>query len=1573
MAIQTGVSTSQFPSIDDRAQGVSQLIESGRSRVLDFLTQISSKQRWEQQFVEQGSQNIPGFSTIETSYSHIKKPSRRRIYSQSPKSTILVKKRMFGSLRSNYDVRYMNEQDKVFIRAAKIIFKTKCDLIAYHKSLSTLNSAFDETGFLNIESFADGILDSFLNVTEQSFGLIQAYGPNVRDSLRLFANEPSPLGSPLAALHGFVDVLLTLLDLRDRDRRARASAYTKWVSDPLVPDNTGLGIGSGIIELNEIESYTTSTTLSGGSANLQIQDPYRLMFITETDIEQALRQAISEDQSPSANVALTSKDLLDSANDLDSQLNQSRRNRNLSEFEFNFDAQGSRFTMMVLATGETADIQHVADLVGPQSISSQELVQILAVFQYLGQYLSAQTREVNRFQVINERFNDVRQRLRNEFVGQLMLQQMDQIYIFANSETRDSSSGQIQSQNITDLYNNYLNFQQESLDASTIEMEHQEIAPNIPLAIYLALRDRSVFRSDGVQVWEGLIDSVSSEYQGSNGTYTVSVGCKDNLEFLQLSSLNVDPSIGQTKGMLYDPVSPFDLKTDAATGLVSTAPKLSTENIQRLKYLRFDDGLNNGDRATDKNIFQDKLVGGNVLSFQHLPGLIYQWKKGIIAETLDVNIQRPLDGRGNTLSDVVDIYGVTVNDTPFAALDAADVVSIMVTGQPYNYANFFKHSLDAGTFSVDTDGSGKSYFNYLFDFLGKQPGFKGNFVPAVPSPIDSAVAAEVFREKAKLEGFNNQLTAKERRLAELQSQQIGGTQEELQQLTASIQALQLEINNLTTDALGPPNPADGDTGRASFNSAGNSFYVNLNGRDLSDVKKTLKYRLKKKSEEVRFNQDQNYFVVSEQYDSDTDIQAFAQNLKGVPAELWRSQYESPSAICRKAADAIGFEFFADSQGNLQFRPPQYNKTPLSLLLKLVALKSTEGIGYAPDFLMSFFKTRVQLIVDQILRIDLQLLENLILLGTPIDLTNPSSGIQIPGGALLSLSIVKVGPLYSVDQNRLADMADQTKVFSFAGQQQLLNNTKSPSIENFPAELIRVRNQFHDLVGRGDLMRDPSSSVDLAAAQTEIERQTNDRAAQINKLNIITTMAQLASDRQLLLKSYTKLATSTTDFSLQDGSSRISDLPIPSSVKNQLAGLTDNAAIIPKFMEALVENDLSNEDGWRSGRRFIIEDDVIISCRTRVATPEFNFVEVLGNADLLKTSDGSLGPIPNKFWAGAVDYDSWRRFGLKTNSQQIFRADFTSSENQCAPYAVFKLQEQRAKINTAELTVMGNEFYQVGDVVYLSMNNMLYYVVSVNHSFEYGSGKFQTSLSLEYGRALGEYIPTSLDIIGKGVIAEARKAVGNIQAVRTQTPVSHAVQLNTFYVPAYNNLFFNGYPGSPSSIGVDDNETRRKQYEAQFYSDASNQTKAASIISVANAQINQSRQGQTRVEVRTYFVAGGEQEALLERRALEVGHWVANLLNGTVTAQSGQDQSILEKIVVKQIQPIDIASSGELSQSDQIFMRYPSGLAWAGENQFAMPDGVGLPLNAIDVVFVAEKGKFGDQSPEQLDDTNVVVG
>jgi hypothetical protein len=116
-------------------------------------------------------------------------------------------------------------------------------------------------------------------------------------------------------------------------------------------------------------------------------------------------------------------------------------------------------------------------------------------------------------------------------------------------------------------------------------------------------------------------------------------------------------------------------------------------------------------------------------------------------------------------------------------------------------------------------------------------------------------------------------------------------------------------------------------------------------------------------------------------------------------------------------------------------------------------------------------------------------------------------------------------------------------------------------------------------------------------------------------------------------------------------------------------------------------------------------------------------------------------------AVAIDYDSWKIYGFNSSAVDITVPFFTNPETQCAPYAVALLNEAKRKNVTLSAQIIGNEYQQPGEVVYLEQRNLLFYVTSVSHSYRSGSG-FTTSINGEFGHPPGEYIPNPIDIVGK---------------------------------------------------------------------------------------------------------------------------------------------------------------------------------------------------------------------------------
>src|SRR5689334_3901449 len=67
---------------------------------------------------------------VENGYIRDIRPRQLEILMQEPDMTVLIKKRMFSSLVENFKPELMDTKEKLFYRAAKKLFQTKCAAIA---------------------------------------------------------------------------------------------------------------------------------------------------------------------------------------------------------------------------------------------------------------------------------------------------------------------------------------------------------------------------------------------------------------------------------------------------------------------------------------------------------------------------------------------------------------------------------------------------------------------------------------------------------------------------------------------------------------------------------------------------------------------------------------------------------------------------------------------------------------------------------------------------------------------------------------------------------------------------------------------------------------------------------------------------------------------------------------------------------------------------------------------------------------------------------------------------------------------------------------------------------------------------------------------------------------------------------------------------------------------------------------------------------------------------------------------------------------------------------------------------
>jgi hypothetical protein len=209
------------------------------------------------------------------------------------------------------------------------------------------------------------------------------------------------------------------------------------------------------------------------------------------------------------------------------------------------------------------------------------------------------------------------------------------------------------------------------------------------------------------------------------------------------------------------------------------------------------------------------------------------------------------------------------------------------------------------------------------------------------------------------------------------------------------------------------------------------------------------------------------------------------------------------------------------------------------------------------------------------------------------------------------------------------------------------------------------------------------------------------------------------------------------------------------------------------------------------------------------------------------SGGSFNTFPNGgnplVTAQAIDYDLWRNYGFATTA--AINVPFLSDANsQAAPYAAMLLSRARKNILQGTVRIVGNEFMQPGEVVYLEDRGMLFYVKSVQHSFSFGSD-FSTTLELTYGHSPGEYIPEPLDVIGK--LLYNNRDVSNL-IIHRQSSAFNESNLGVIQRdPDANNtnlLFNNEGSSNTTSFSTANSQTINNiLYVAAYYINANNTT------------------------------------------------------------------------------------------------------------------------------------------------------
>lgn len=1376
------------------------------------------------------------------------------ILMQEPNATVLIKKKMFSSLGENFRPDFMDQDEKLYYKAMRILFQNKCRQIATLEKLSKIQKITSAVG-----SVPDQIMPIIFTLTD-------AFNSGL-DSGASLGGDPSD----------FTKVI-------DKLRRLYAfnqpTNTTSWITDSTNLYQSQFGQGTGVIEITNFTNLSTTTTTdlgSPGSFGLTIVDPYESMLITEYDIE----KAISDATNMFYNKKLfqfsreTSATLI---NDLQARLNYIRSQRNASpisikvdpntllgkrvtaildrvgiELLFTYDSSSAEsiFSGGAFGQGTTVTPEYLRGgaIAGQDGLDTQNQVfnnipfssvnsgthtgpdSELSIFNRListiFSKLSLEANSQNAFQTQNKNTNYTRRKLRFNFGGKLIIQHMDTVHIYINSKSRHDNkllsgvnnmfSGLGMLQNLNNNLTNLDNAIGALNPSGNIPLEIEKsafVGQEFPNFLWSMIRNQFVSENEGTHVFGGVVQSATDNW--AEGKFTIDVRGIDNTVYFDQGKINFKPAADVFNGAIFDPLTPFKSNFDSINSSASDAtPELLDENKYLLgtsqgnnkgpkgaALVKFKLGRYAGEYVNEENIVQDRNfdpVTGRITKVFYAPdGLVYKWKEGIGVFTQF--------GSNLAMNDPARVGNPNIAREPFAGQNVMNVLSLLITGLPYNFATYYKAAVTFDSNSVDPQSkqdAAHSFLQSLRTDLIKTNTLWGNFVPFKNLSVDEASFVEAIKKTATIVQKNQVLDDQIRKLQDLnhdaiiqgaanafsETSKYGNprfidTKAKVDVLSNQIMSTLIEIRSADDDFVQQVGEDTSFDDSQFIDSGKDKKSISANRRFL---RRQLNYLTRRMSYNVRANEDKNLFIVDDFYDKDFDILAYEKSLTdGI--KLYNSEFTSVRQKIQHVAGLLNLEVFCDSQGHIRCRPPQYNRMPSSVFYKMMYLKKALDIQVFPQFLDDLFntkletlRTRVEIIEDEI-RLDCAILSYntdasaVSFITGNAQATGTSSATSNTGDSFAFLSDESSGQLTEISDLLMAANPDQrddaqpqsldivnnlekavsTKnVFSNSSKYAaIVDSLKAQELtaEGYPViktEEFLTSARVNTLVNRifiksGQRVNTKDYLVKQDGKFVEVEIPEN---TAIDVFKVIQELSEKIKDRQHSIKLFYSTLKNAQEFkSLDDNQD---------STGNQLLtqGVYGNSKI-PEVFEHMIEDETYDDYGLNSGKRYVIKRSQIRSLTISENPPPYTAVEVQGLLDPFLTANdlppGLVGGFPDGgnglTTALAIDYDMWRMYGFKEGAP--VNVPFLSDPiSQCGPYASMLLSRNRKNILQGSLTISGNEFMQPGEVIFIEDRQLLFYVSSVRHNFNYGSS-FTTTLELTYGHTAGEYIPNVTDIIGK---------------------------------------------------------------------------------------------------------------------------------------------------------------------------------------------------------------------------------
>lgn len=1327
-------------------------------------------------------------------------PKQLDILLQEPEATVLVKKRAFASLAEHYRPDMMDKDEAFFMKCTKILFKNKAKQISSYEMLTKIAQVSTSIGEVDYH-----LLPILFGAT---------------DAL-------SALGVNLGGFKTTVDQVRKLIAFTGDAR------YTSWIANPNDTFNVSAGEGTGVMEFTTMMNFSTTTSIkfNSGQFSISFADPYNLMRITNNDVEAAISDSVNKLYGNRGFNLLN--DIAQGTLDVQKkQLNLLRAGRGVNAVRFIIEPGtfvGKRIRALIDITGFEIifDASSISNIIGGKAVvdpsgqiggaeigdqglnpEEQKIFSniVSALYNNLSLNENARRRATTDNTEKNKQVNDLRKKMTLHYKGKLVIQPMDTISIFINSKKQQDIkiTGGLQSalnglklmqgisnlaQGIQDNLNAYKGF---SIEKAIFA------GPDFPNALWLALRSQFVADKQGACVFSGFFNSATSRY--SNGSYEVSAEGKDNASYFERGIINIRPSIDVYNGPLFDPLTPFKQKYDSTTGadlssVTGADPELLDENkaIFQSAFIKNKNGPLAGSVPTEEGYFNRSNANsagsitmkkdGERQPFYDPEGMIYRWKEGIASYVYTDDGVQP----GNSTR------GQSITTDPYAGQDIMNVLSLLITGEPYNYTTYYKATTQFNKLSRDPitkqDGS-TSYFRGLRAEIRNNNAIYGDFVPFKRLSMDEASLERTIGNQIKLTNEDNELQKLNEERAALADRLalFSNDSNNTATIKASIASYDKEIaaktNAIYADLTRPDQPAFSVLGNdISYEDNDDVFASGIklgNNRSRGELRKKINFLTRRLPWKIRANEDQNLFIVDDSYDRDYDIQAFEKSISDF--QLFKSDYVT-------AADQIGIvhqklmlEAFCNTQGHIEIRSPKFNRIPSSVFNRMMKQKNEVGVQVFPQFLQDLFKTQIKDIYKQIETIEDRIRLYCFTLGHItdndceffIDSLAPSSGTtSVFGAGVFSFLseetngkiagetdiVSNASDVKLAETSQKLDSQTNLNTFSTTARARFLQSGAQPP-SNIPGTTFKSLSEIQSLAGSSDRFNNikarlPNQTFEIAQ---EFGQDPNaivkTSANNLGILQITSKIANLLSDRQKAIKTAANAVRNLKEGASLQSQSGANDLLFPNlSTGNQ----------IPSVLEHMIEDESYDDLGVGSKNRYILKNHDIIDYSITEKLSGFSSVTVVGKFGDNFIPDNQIPELSSGIaTAVAVDYDLWRMYGISI-PQSVDAPFLGDPAAQLAPYAVSILNKARKEIFQGNINLVGNEFQQPGEVVYVENDDLLFYVESVSHSFGYGKS-FTTSINVGYGHNPGEYIPTPLDIIGK-VLYKNNKALPRVDIRR----------------------------------------------------------------------------------------------------------------------------------------------------------------------------------------------------------------